>query len=153
MIVFNAVDAVGETKGGGNADLVLGLVLAVAALALGLPELRHGERLLARNFIDIVQNTVWVAVIRLNEFSVFLIAECERHARIDNSLPLKRILKVLLGNIDIGKDGQIRFPAENRAGCFAVGRLLFHLADEFALFKMQRVFKSVTANDRVKIFG
>ena len=29
----------------------------------------------------------------------------------------------------------------------------FHLADKLALFKMQRVFKSVTANDRVKIFG
>ena len=153
VVVFKAVDAVREAQGGGDAHLVLGLVLAVAALALGLPELRHGERLFARDFVDIIQNAIGIAVIRLDEFSVLLIAERERHARVDDGLPLERVFKIFLWNVDVGEDGQIRLPAEDGAGGLAVRRLLFHFADELALFKVQGVFKPVAADGRVKILG
>ena len=153
MIVFETVDTVREAQGGGNAHLVFRLVFTVAALALGLPELRHGQRLLTCNFVYIIQNAVGIAVIRLDEFAAFLIAERERHARVDDSLPLERVLKIFLRNVDVGEDGQIGLPAEDGAGGLAVGRLLFHLADKLALFKMQRIFKPVAADGRVKILG
>lgn len=127
VIVFETVDTVREAKGGGNAHLVFRLVFTVAALALGLPELRHGQRLLTCNFVYIIQNAVGIAVIRLDEFAAFLIAERERHARVDDSLPLERVLKIFLRNVDVGEDGQIGLPAEDGAGGLAVGRLLFIL--------------------------
>lgn len=153
VIVFETVDTVREAQGGGNAHLVFRLVFTVAALALGLPELRHGQRLLTCNFVYIIQNAVGIAVIRLDEFAAFLIAERERHARVDDSLPLERVLKIFLRNVDVGEDGQIGLPAEDGAGGLAVRRLLFHFADELALFKVQGVFKPVAADGRVKILG
>ena len=153
VVILQTADAVGEAQGGGDADLVLRLVLAVAALALGLPELRHGERLLARDLVDIIQYPVGIAVVGLREFPVFLVAEGKGHARVDDGLALEDVLKVLLGDIDVGEDLEIGLPAEDGAGGLAVGRFLFHFADELALFKVEGVFIAVAADGGVEVFG
>ena len=151
MIILGEADLIGEADRGGNADLILGLVLAVAASALSLPVLRHGERLILGQLADVVQNALLIAVVRRLKFSGRgLVAEAERNARVHNGLTLEHVLEILLRDADVGKDVQIRQPAE-RGGLAAVGRLLVHFPDKLAAFKVQRVFPAVAADGRVKI--
>ena len=152
VIELQAVDLIGKAHRRRNFHLVFRLILAVAALALSLPELRHRERLILGQLADIIENAVFIVKVRRLEFSGRgLVAESERHARVHDCLPLERIFVILLGNIDIRKHVEIGKPAERRAGLFPVGGLLFELPDNFAPLKVERVFKPVAPDHGVKI--
>lgn len=76
-------------------------VAAVASLALRLPELRRGERLVLRDLADIVQNAVFVEILGLVKLTGrALAAEPEGNAGIHNRLPFQRILVILLRNVN-----------------------------------------------------
>ena len=152
VIVLEAVDLIGKAQRRRNFHLVFRLILAVASLALSLPELRHRERLILGQLADIIENAVFIVKVRRLEFpGRGLIAEAERHARVHDRLPLERIFVILLGNIDIRKHVEVGKPAERGAGLFPVGGLLFELPDNFAPLKVERVLKAVSPDDGVKI--
>ena len=151
MIVFLAAEIAGEADGGRDFDLIVGLVLPVAALALTFPELGHGEGIALGQFVDIIQNAVLVAEFRRLEFAAHLVAEAEGDAGIDHRLALEHVQIVFHGDIDVGKDLQIGLPMKQRAGFFAVGRLLFHVADDLAPLKVEGVFEIVAVDAGIKI--
>ena len=152
VIVLEAVDLVRKAQRRRNFHLVFWLILAVAALALGLPELRHRERLILGQLADIIENAVFIVKVRrLKLPGRGLVAEAERHARVHDRLPLERIFVVFLGDIDVREHVEIGKPAERGAGLFPVGGLLFELPDNFAPLKVERVFKPVAPDHGVKI--
>ena len=152
VVILDAIDLVGEADRRRDLHLVLGLILAVAALALCLPILRHGERLLLRQLPDIVKNALLIAVVRRLEFSGrSFIAEAEGHARVHDGLPLERVLKVRPRHLNVGENIQIGQPVEHGACLFPVGRLLLHLPHKLAALKMERIFEAVAADGHVKI--
>ena len=85
------------------------------------------------------------------ELAAGLIAEAERHARIDDGLPLERVKIILHGDIDVREDLEVRLPVEQRAGLFAVGGLFLHLAVDLALFEVEVIFEAVSEDPRVEI--
>ena len=54
-------------------------------------------------------------------------------------------------DVDVGKDVEIGLPAEGGAGLLPVGGLLVQLADDLALFKMERILEAVAADGGVEI--
>ena len=152
VIELQAVDLIGKAQRRRNFHLVFRLILAVASLALSLPELRHRERLILGQLADIIENAVFIVKVRRLEFpGRGLIAEAERHARVHDRLPFERIFVVFLGDIDVREHVEIGKPAERGAGLFPLGRLLFELPDNFAPLKVKRVFKPVAPDHGVKI--
>ena len=101
MVILQRGHAVREAEGGGELDLVFGLVLAVAPLALGGDELRLGQRVLARKLRDVVLDAVFVEEIARLELAVFLYPQPESDARVDDGLPVQHACEVLLRNVDI----------------------------------------------------
>ena len=72
--------AVGEAAADAQLHLVLGLVLAVAAAALGIPEHRLSQGVLAGQLRHIVGNAVFVDEVLRLKLAVFqLVAEAEGH--------------------------------------------------------------------------
>ena len=58
---------------------------------------------------------------------------------VDDGLPLERVQIILHGDVDVGEDLQVRLPVEAASRSFCrSARLLFHLADDLALFKVER---------------
>ena len=151
MIVFLAAEIAGEADGGGNLDLVIGLVLPVAALALTFPELRHGEGIALSQFVDIIQNAVLVAEFRRLEFAAHLVAEAEGDTGIDHRLALEHIQIVFHRDVDVGKDLQIGLPMKQRTCLFAVGRLPFQVADDLAPFKVEGILEIVAVDAGIEI--
>ena len=155
--MLDALHPVGETKGGGNADLVLGLVLAVAAAALRLPEDGGGQGVFTRDLGDIVDDAVFVdEVLRLKVAGEDFVFEAERDARVDDGLTAQRFDIVVGGNVDIGKHVEVGQPARARAGfAAAVGRLdpelIALFAHGLAAFKVQGVFVPVAPDGHVHI--
>ncbi|MPN60129.1 hypothetical protein SDC9_207854 [bioreactor metagenome] len=80
----------------------------------------------------------------INEFFLFktaaaLTAHQKKQVGVDDRLTPEGVAVIVQRNADIGKDLQIRFPADFRAGIlFGVG-FLFQPADIFAVFKMQGI--------------
>ena len=95
---------------------------------------------------------MFIAVFRLSKFALLgFAAIAEADARVDDGLPFERVLKVFVRDVDVGKDIEIGLPAEGRPGLFPVGRLFVQLADDLALFKMERILEAVAADGRVEI--
>ena len=96
---------------------------------------------------------MFIAVFRLSKFALLgFAAIAEADARVDDGLPFERVLKVFVRDVDVGKDVEIGLPAEGGAGLLPVGRLFVQLADDLALFKMERILEAVAADGGVKIF-
>ena len=152
VVVFDVVDAVGKAKRRRDLHLVFGLVRTVASAALGLHVGRRGQRVLARELLDIVEDTVGIAVVRRLERAAALHAQAKRHALVHDGLPVQHVLEIALGHIDVREHLQIRPPADGRAGLFAVGRGALQPADDLALPKMQAVLFSVAPDGHVHIF-
>ena len=151
MIVFQTAQIAREAQRRRDLYLIFRLVRAVAAAALRLPVLRHGEGVAVRQLRDVVEDAVLIAELRRLELAAGLIAEAERHARIDDGLPLERVKIILHGDVDVREDLEVRLPVEQRAGLFAVGGLFLHLAVDLALFEVEVIFEAVAEDPRVEI--
>ena len=123
--MLDALYLIREAARAGELDLVFGLVLAVAAAALRLPEDGGGQGVFTRDLGDIVDDAVFVdEVLRLEVAGESFVFEAERDARVDNGLTAQRFDIVVGGNVDIGKHVEVGQPARARAGfAAAVGRL------------------------------
>ena len=156
MVILQCGHAVREAEGGGELDLVFGLVLAVAPLALGGDELRLGQRVLARKLRDVVLDAVFVEEIARLELAVFLYPQPEGDSRVDDGLPVQHACEVLLRNVDIREHLDVRPPADERTGLFPVGRLdhklLPLLAADLALLEVQLIFVPVAPDGHVHVF-
>ena len=92
-----------------------------------------------------------IAELRRLELAAGLIAEAERHARVDDGLPLERVEIILHGDVDVREDLEVRLPVEQRAGFFAVGGLFLHLAVDLAPFEVEVIFEAVAEDPRIEI--
>lgn len=94
--------------------------------------------------MDIVENTVFIHIIRDFKLVTVLIAEAECYTGINNRLTVQDILEKFLGNVYIRKDLKIGSPFDRRACLFTVGRaygeLLTFFADYLALLEVQLIF-------------
>ena len=125
--MFDALHLIREAARAGELDLVFGLVLAVAAAALRLPEDGGGQGVFTRDLGDIVDDAVFVdEVLRLKVAGENFVFEAERDARVDDGLTAQRFDIVVGGNVDIGKHVEVGQPARARAGFAAasVGSIL-----------------------------
>ena len=155
--MLNALHLVGKAARAGELDLVFGLVLTVAAAALGFPEDGGRQGVLARDLGDIVDDAVFVdKVLRLKVAGEDFVFEAERDARVDDGLTAQRFDIVVGGNVDIGEHVEVGQPARARAGLFsAVGRLDLELvalfAHRLAALKVQGVFVPIAPDGHVHI--
>src|SRR5699024_5406088 len=92
----------------------------------------------------IIEYAVFIADIRRLELSVFLAAEPEGHASVDDRLAAHDVEKILIRYVYIGKDLEVWFPMYCRACLFPVGSFFFQPAYVLAFFKMQAVFAAVS---------
>ena len=152
VVVFNVIDAVGKAERRRDLHLILRLVRAVAAAALGLDEGRDGQCILPGELLDIVKDTVGIAVVRRLERAAALHAQAERHAAVDHGLPVQHVLKIALGHVDVREHLQIRPPADGRAGLLAVGRGALQPADDFAVAEVQGVLFPVAPDGHIHVF-
>ena len=153
VVVFNLLIAVG--KGQRHIDLgaVFRLVGAVAHLALRLPELHRGQRILPHHFLHMIDNAVLVQKFRGLKFAVHLVAEHKFDAVVDNGLPLDGIQIVLHRDMDIRKDLDIGLPANLGPGCLSAVRFFLQAAHIFAALKMQGIPEPVAAHLHIHILG
>ena len=93
-----------------------------------------------------------VLVVILEFLPAHLVVEEKQHARVDDGLPLDGVLVIFEGNIDVGKDLQIRLPLDAGTGLSTLPRLLLQTAHILAVFKVQREAGAVAVNLRVHIF-
>ena len=155
--MLDALHLIREAARAGELDLVFGLVLAVAAAALRLPEDGGGQGVLTRDLGDIVDDAVFVdEVLRLKVAGEDFVFEAERDARVDDGLTAQRFDIVVGGNVDIGKHVEVGQPARARAGfAAAVGRLdpelIALFAHGLAALKVQGVFVPVAPDGHVHI--
>ena len=156
MVIFDRVDLVGKAKRCRELDLVFGLVLTVASLALGRDHDRGGQRPFARDLADIVHDPVLIAEFLRLKLPAALYPQAEGDARVDDSLAMKHVLEVFDRDIDIGEYLAVRTPFDQRAGLLAVGR--FHdqflslFAANLSFFEMQLILVSVTPYRDVHVF-
>ena len=138
VVVFDAVDRIREAEGHLGAQLVVVLVLAVAAAAFQRPEHRLGQRRAVCNLADIVGDAVFVdkflgvkAAVR-----VFIVQD-EFQPLVDDRLALERPLEKVARDGDVGEDVKVGPPADDGAALFAplLQRMRFQLACGFALGK------------------
>ena len=153
VVILDGVRPVGEAERRRHAYLVFGLILAVLALSLGLDEIGLRERPLPRKFRDIVRDAVFVAELRRFKLRAVLRAEAERHPGVHDGLSAKNIKEVALGDVDIGKDFNIRLPAGRCAGLFPIRRLNEHFALDLAFGKMERILVPVAPDSNIHILG
>ncbi len=111
---------VGKAQGRRNAcTLYSGLSSRSRPLALCLPELGHGHGVCSPGQFRL-HNPKCPAGIAVtpgpHKLAPPLIRGTEGHARVDHGLPLERVVKIILRNVDVGKDVQIRQPVKARAG-------------------------------------
>ena len=152
VVVFNVIDAVGKAERRRDLHLILRLIRAVAAAALGLDERRDGQCVLPGQLLNVVEDAVGIAVVRRLKRAAALHAQAERHAAVDHSLPVQHVLKIALGHVDVREHLQIRPPADGRASLFAVGRGALEPADDLAVAKMQGVFLPVAPDGHIHVF-
>ena len=153
VVVLRQVQAIGKGERHVDLHVVKGKVFTVSHPLFGLPELNGGHRVVAAELAHVVLDAVFVAENR--RFKFFrrdLVFENKLHARIDDRLPAERVRIVLDRHRDVGKDLEIRLPANDRAGVllFRIW-LLFQAADVLAALKMQRVAEAVVADVRIHI--
>ena len=154
MVILDAVYGVGKAERRRELHLVFGLVLAVAAAPLRLDEGGRRERHVPRDLGDVVEDTVFIFVVGGFKLAgADLVAQREGDARVDDGLPLHRLLIILKWDVDIRKHGQIRLPVEVGARFFVFALLFVEFADDFAFFKVELVFKAVAVDARVEILA
>ena len=158
VIILQGAHPVREAEGAGDLHPVLVLVLAVAAPALGLDEMRPGQRILPRQLRHVVHDAVGIEeVLRLKAALGLLEAEAEGDAGVGHRLALQDVVEVLRRDVDVGEDLQVREPARHRAGLLPVRRalaqLLARLAHHAALFKAQVVAEAVAPHRHVHVAG
>ena len=106
--------------------------------------------------MDIVENTVFIHIIRDFKLVPVLIAEAECYTGIDDRLTVQDILEKFLGNVYIRKDLKVGSPFDRRACLFTVGRaygeLLTFFADYLALLEVQLIFFTVTPDGDIHVF-
>ena len=152
MVVLDDLHRVGKAEGHRELYLIFGLVGAVPALPLGLPEDRLGEGVLPGELLDIVDDAVLVPEIFALEFvGPHLVAQAEGHPRVDHGLALEHVPIVVHGDVDIGKDLQVGKPPEAGARLFPGVGLLLQSPHILALLKVEGVLKSVPVDDGVEI--
>ena len=79
--MLNTLDLIGKAARAGELDLVFGLVVAVAAAALGLPEDGRCERVLARDLGNVIDDAVLVnKVLRFKMSGQRLVFQASRSA-------------------------------------------------------------------------
>ena len=153
MVILQQLRPVRKAAGYLHFHLILRLILPVAAFSLRLPVLHAGDRFLSGQFPDIIHNAVFVAEFLGFKFVSHLIAEHEQQPRIDDRLSLEHLSIVLYRDIDIGKNIQIRFPADAASGFFLCCLFLMKAAYILPLLKAQRVAISIPEDLDIHIFG
>ena len=154
MVVLDHVHLDREAERRGEPDLVLVLVRTVAPAALGGDEVRRAERLLPGDLPDIVEDAVFIEeLLRLELALGHLVSEPEGDAGVHNRLAAQGLLIVLQRYVYVREDLQVGPPAYIRTGLLAVGGLALQLADDAALFKVQRVLLPVAADSDVHILA
>ena len=157
MVVLDTLHLIGKAARAGELDLVFGLVVAVAAAALGLPEDGGGQSFLARDLGDIVDDAVFIEkVLRLEAAGEHLVLEPEGDACIDDGLTAQGIDVVVNGNVNVGKHVKVGQPARARAGFLAAVawldcQLLTLFARRLAALKVQGVFVPVAPDGHVHV--
>ena len=157
MVVLDDVHAVGKAARAGELDLVFGLVLAVAAAALRLPENGRGQRALARQLGHIVHDAVFVEELRLFEPTrLCLVPEPEGDPGVHHRLALHHVGEVLRRDGDVREHVQVGKPAGAGAGfsglALGQGRLP-QLPHDLAPLKVQGVFKAAPPDGDVHVPG
>ena len=117
----------------------------------------RGEGALAGQLRHIVHDAVGVAVVPGDEFAALLQAQPEGDPGVDHGLPVQDVVKILLGDIDVGEDLDVRPPADGGAGLFPVGGLdlqfLTLFAHHLALLEAEAVFVPVPPHGHVHVLG
>ena len=156
MVVFQGRHLVGKAEGGGELDLIVGLVLPVPAPALGRDEAGRGKGPLPRDLGHIVGDAVFIAVIRGLKLAVLFHLQPEGDPGVDHGLLVQNVTEIFLGNVDIREHFPVRPPADGGAGFFPVGRLRHQLLALFAaylaLFEVKLILLSVPPDGHVHVF-
>ena len=154
VVVLHHLHAVGEAQSHIQLHLILGLVLAVAATALGIPAHGSGKSILPHQLGDIVGDARLIEeLLRLELPCAHFPLEAEGNACVDNRLPLHDVAVIFHRDVNVGKDLQIRQPADGRAGALFVGGQLLHLkaADVLALFKVEGIFLPLAEHRHIHV--
>ena len=122
---------------------IIGLVRAIAALALRLPVLHAAEGVFPGEFLHIIGNTVFIEILVGIKALLRLIPQYEAHPGIHDRLPLDRFLIILQRHVDIREDLQIWPPTDGGAGIFLLIRLLDELSCGLAMLKMYLIAPAV----------
>ena len=145
---------VGEAQRHAELHLILRLVGAIAATALGFPEHRLGEGVVPRQLGDVVLNAAGVEELLGVELARRrLVQQAEGDAGVDHRLTLHGVPVVVQRHGDIGEHVQIRQPMDAGAGFLLVGGQLLHLkaADVLALLKVGGVLLAAAPNGNVHV--
>ena len=157
MVVFQNAGVLGEAEGSGELHLVFRLVLPVPALPLGCDELRLRQGLLPCQLTHIVHDAVFIAVVPNLKLSVLFQPQPEGDPCVHHRLAVEHIVKIIIGNGNIGEYFQVRLPADGGAGLFPIGRfhdqLLSLFAADLAFFEVERILVPVPADGDVHILG
>ena len=119
VVILGLAEFLAEAEGCGDLQLHLGTVGRVPAPAFGLPENRHGEGILPYQFLDILLDAVFVAVLLFFKLLANLITEDKLHALVYNGLTAQDIPVIVNRDIDIRKYLFVRTPMEHRTGLLA----------------------------------
>ena len=150
MIVLHMADLLTKAEGGGDLQLHFRAVFCIPAPALCFPEHRHCKGVISYQLLNILLDTVLIAVFLCLKPAAHLIAETEGNSLIYNRLTAQHIPIVFSRDIDVGKHILIRSPMKQRACLFPVCRFFFQSALISALFKVQIIAEAVTADGGVK---
>ena len=131
---------VGKSERDRQLDPVLRFVRTVTPAAFGFGVLHRGERFFACDFLYIVGYAVFIQKLLFLHAGFGLTPQDEQQALVDDRLPLEDLLIIRNRDVNIGKNIQVRAPADAAAGLFPVGWFRFQPANVFALFKMKIVF-------------
>ena len=146
VVIFQRLVLVGEAERGVHLHLVLGLVGAVAAAGRTGAGVHRRERRLPRQLGHMVDDAVFIVKRRFLGALARAVVEHERDARVDDGLPLEHIAEGIRRNGDIGKDGGVRQPADDRAGPAAGEFFLVQAADVLAVFEIKMIMEPVAVD-------
>ena len=139
VVVLGNVHPVGKAERHIQPHPVVLFILAVPAGALRRPVLHRGQRVCPRQLGGIIADAVFVAEVLLLKTLFLLELQDKFHPGVDHCLPLQHVGIVFQRNVDVGKDLQVRLPADPGAGLPAGVGLGLQPADVFALFEVQAV--------------
>ena len=158
MVVLLHLEGAGEAQACRDLNVVVGQVLTVAAAAIRLDKEGLGEIVGADLLEHVVLDAARVAEIFLGKLAVVALdAQAEGHVGVDHGLAAHGLTVPLVGDVDRGKDLEVRTPFDGGTGALFIGgfdlkRLLLGPYN-LALLEVQGVLVAVAPDRDVHVFG